>query len=158
LLSEQYCKDYFERADIRSCIVRPFSVYGPGLKKQLFWDIYQKSLGENPIELFGSGQESRDFVYIKDFASAIELIVKNDPFDAKAINVASGVEVSINQAANCFLKELKGKGNLVFTGKLKEGDPIVWKSNIEKLHNYGFTASYSIESGLGGYAEWLKNI
>ena len=35
--------------------MRVFSAYGPGLKKQLFWDWYLKAKNPSPFELFGTG-------------------------------------------------------------------------------------------------------
>ena len=43
LQAEQICKEFYDFYNIRTCSLRIFSVYGPGLKKQLFWDLYNKA-------------------------------------------------------------------------------------------------------------------
>ncbi|PSJ19755.1 hypothetical protein CVH10_21195, partial [Halomonas sp. ND22Bw] len=50
-----------------------FSVFGPGLRKQLYWDIFQKSRRSQKIICPGTGEETRDFIYVKDVPQAIEL-------------------------------------------------------------------------------------
>ena len=52
LKSEKLLNEYFQKYGLRTCSLRIFSAYGPGLKKQLFWDIYQKALKEKEIKHF----------------------------------------------------------------------------------------------------------
>jgi UDP-glucose 4-epimerase len=54
----------------RSVILRPFSVYGPGLRKQLLWDAMQKA-DRGAFEFFGSGRELRDWVYVSDLVECL---------------------------------------------------------------------------------------
>ena len=62
------------------------------------------------IEIWGSGNQSRDLIYIKDAISAMDIILNNNKYDT--VNVASGVETSIRTLAET-LKEISG-----FTGRL----------------------------------------
>jgi len=55
-MSELICQEYFRLYNIRSLIVRPFSVYGPGLRKQLFWDLYGKAFGKNSSRFIRYGK------------------------------------------------------------------------------------------------------
>ena len=98
-MAEHICKEYFAFFGIKTCNLRVFSAYGPGLKKQIFWDIYQKfKLAKNEIEMFGTGEETRDFIYIDDLVNAIDIIINKSPFQGECINVASGSEVNIADA------------------------------------------------------------
>ncbi|MBL4663625.1 MAG: SDR family oxidoreductase, partial [Flavobacteriaceae bacterium] len=42
-MAEEICTEFFENFEIQTCSLRVFSAYGPGLQKQLFWDLYKKS-------------------------------------------------------------------------------------------------------------------
>ncbi len=98
--------------------LRIFSAYGEGLKKQLFWDLHQKVLkNSDSVELFGTGTESRDFIYVQDIMQAISCVIDNALFDGDVINVASGTESSIESVAGIFLKSLGRKANIKFRGK-----------------------------------------
>ena len=80
-LSEILCKKYFSLYKMQTISLRVFAVYGERLTKQLFWDIYEKIQKSNDITLFGTGNESRDFINIKDLVLAIELVVEKGNFN-----------------------------------------------------------------------------
>jgi len=158
LLSEQLMKDFTKQHHCKALSLRVFSVYGPGLKKQLFWDIYQKSKQNNTIELFGTGDETRDFIFIDDLMKALEIIILKANFDGSAINVASGKAITIEQAANTFIKCLGSNLNLSFNGMSKQADPVFWQADISRLQKLGFEANIDIEKGLKKYALWLQEL
>lgn len=155
LESEKLCAKYNSTYHIAICCLRIFSAYGPGLKKQLFWDIYQKAQKSKYMELYGTGYESRDFIYIEDLISAIELVIINARFEGEIVNVANGEEILIKDAVGFFLKAMKWNGEYMFSGKTREGDPINWCSDITKLNNMGYQKKVDIVSGLNKYINWL---
>lgn len=65
-MAENICEEFYRFWGVSTCSVRIFSAYGPGLKKQLLWDISCKLLNDGPLHLFGTGEETRDFIYISD--------------------------------------------------------------------------------------------
>ena len=86
--------------DIR--IARVFSAYGEGLKKQLLWDMYNKVVDFGELELFGTGEETRDYIYIDDLCQALILIANSDLDAGHIFNVANGEEISIKYVAELF--------------------------------------------------------
>lgn len=156
LYAEQICKEYYYMYNLHTINLRLFSVYGEGLKKQLFWDIYQKCLNSKEIELFGTGNETRDFIYIEDLMNAISCIIKFALFNGEAVNVASGTETSIKEAATIFCSEINQKIKLSFNKIVKPGDPFNWRADITALSNWGFVPQKSINEGLKNTVRWLK--
>lgn len=156
LYAEQICKEYYYLYNIQTINLRLFSVYGENLKKQLFWDIYQKCLFSKDVELFGSGNETRDFIYIEDLLEAINCVIKKGLFNGESVNVASGIETDISHAASIFIKEIDPNINLKFNMIVKPGDPLNWKADISVLTNFGFKNDTLIENGLKNVAKWLK--
>ena len=102
LAAENLCKEFNDIYNIQTLIVRIFSAYGPGLKKQLFWDLHQKYLKSDKIELFGTGEETRDFIFIDDLVQALELVMVNSSFDNDIINIGSGYSTKIRDVAKVF--------------------------------------------------------
>lgn len=147
LESEQLLSQY-QKKGLRTCSLRVFSAYGPGLHKQLFWDIFQKRQLSQQIRLFGTGEESRDFIYIDDLVQAISCVIENAPFQGEVINVASGIETTIREAATTFLDALGNDYSLTFTGEIKPGDPVNWRASIEFLKKLGFTPATELRYGL----------
>lgn len=161
LLSEKLLLEYNRFFGLKTCSLRVFSVYGESLKKQLFWDLYLKSLQAVPsgsVCLYGTGNESRDFIYIGDLVSILEKIMTAAVFEGEVYNVGNGEEVYIRDAAALFYKELGWRGNIVFSGEEKTGDPVNWKADIKKIESMGYVRTYSFEQGIKNYTAWLKKL
>lgn len=156
LAAEELCKEYHQYFNIQTCTVRVFSAYGPGLKKQILWDIFQKSVNGKVVNLFGTGNETRDFIYIYDIVKIIELIILKGSFEASVYNVGNGTETTINTIATTLLKELNYKGDIVFSMSERLGDPLHWQANILKLLNLGYKQTVTITEGIKYYVQWLK--
>jgi dTDP-glucose 4,6-dehydratase/UDP-glucose 4-epimerase len=157
LYSEEVCREFHRFYKTPTASLRIFSAYGEGLKKQLFWDLFQKTktADKDRIELFGTGEETRDFIYVRDISDAIHCIIRHADFNGQTINIASGRETTIAEAATTFLKCLGSGLELKFTGTAKQGDPFRWKADIGLLNTYGFTPGYGLEEGLKNYTRWL---
>ena len=155
LQSEMLCKEYHEQFGIATTCLRIFSVYGSGLKKQLFWDLFQKTKKGSPVQLWGTGKESRDFIFIDDLIDSFECIIENAPFKADVINVASGIETTIQTVAHTFLNIINPELKYEFSGQVKEGDPQNWRADISLLQSLGFQSNTSIEKGLEKYYQWI---
>ena len=155
-LSECICKKYSILYGLQTCSLRVFSVFGERLRKQLFWDIYQKIKKSPEVTLFGSGKESRDFIYVRDLVAAIDVVLRKAEFKGEVINVGTGKEITIKEAAETFCRLYDSNLQLKFTNEVKPGDPNNWSANINKLSGLGFKPHTSLESGLGNYVKWLK--
>ncbi|MCX2432362.1 NAD-dependent epimerase/dehydratase family protein [Pedobacter sp. GR22-10] len=156
LYAEQICKEYYYLYNIKTINLRLFSVYGEHLRKQLFWDTYQKTIRSSAVELFGTGKETRDFIYIGDLVEAIHCVIDRGLFNGEAINVASGIEITIEKAAKIFCKEIDENIIVSFNNIVKPGDPLNWKADISVLCSFGFLPKTTIEQGLINTVKWLK--
>jgi dTDP-glucose 4,6-dehydratase/UDP-glucose 4-epimerase len=157
LQAEQICKEFYDFYNINTCSLRIFSVYGPGLKKQLFWDLYSKAKSGVPFSLFGTGDESRDYIYILDLVRVIEMIAQHSAFNADIINVANGVEILIKDVVSIFFGLFDHEIRYSFSGETREGDPVNWMADITKLVSYGYQPAFTIERGLENYYKWVIN-
>ena len=155
--SEQICSEFFNFFGLKTLSVRIFSAYGPGLKKQLFWDLSQKvNKAENEVTIYGTGNETRDFIFIDDLTQAISDIINANCFDGNPINIASGLSTTIRESASIFIKLYKPNVQIKFSGEYKEGDPLNWEADISLLKSYGFKNKLSLEFGLKKTVDWLK--
>lgn len=158
LHADLLCEEYARNFGIKSISLRIFSAYGPGLRKQLFWDLYQKTQAAQSLELFGSGQESRDFIYITDLIRAIDCVQEKAAFDGGCVNVASGVEVTIAEAVAAFTGAIGWEGEYRFSGKARAGDPDNWQADITLLQSFGFKPKHTIQTGLQALHTWLSTL
>ncbi len=158
LQSELLLTEYHHYFGLQTCSLRVFSAFGPGLKKQLFWDLFQKTSVSRAIELFGNGNESRDFIFIDDLMQAIGLVIQHASFSGEAINVANGKEITIRNAVELFFKHFGIEGQPVFSGKEKAGDPTRWIADISTLKAMGYRQQIEFEDGIRDLTVWLKSI
>ena len=156
LMSEQLCTEYHLLYHIPVAVVRPFSVYGNGLKKQLIWDICSRLTMADTIELFGTGNESRDFIHVDDLALLIGLIIEQDNFSNNIYNAASGTETSVKTIAAIFEKHFAAGKQILFSKKIKTGDPVNWQADMTKAQSIGFTNQRPLEASLIDYIKWFK--
>jgi dTDP-glucose 4,6-dehydratase/UDP-glucose 4-epimerase len=156
LYTEKLCQEYWRLHGVKTVSLRIFSVYGEYLRKQLFWDIYQKTLKSDHVELFGTGNETRDFIYIRDLMEVLSSVIGAAAFEGEPLNVASGVETTIYTAATSFCRAINPKITISFNGQTKPGDPLKWRADIRKLRALGFTPRFSFDEGIQQVAQWIK--
>jgi len=158
IIAEMICREYHYIYGLQVAIVRPFSVFGPGLRKQLFWDIYQKVKQTNKITMHGSGSETRDFVFIHDVVHAVDIIVRKGEMEASSYNIASGKQLPVSFAISCLLGSLNKNAEVSYTGVVRNGDPLYWCADLSKINALGFTNKYSFEAGIKELAQWLGTL
>jgi nucleoside-diphosphate-sugar epimerase len=158
-ISEVICKEYNNLYNLPIAIIRPFSIYGPGLHKQIFWDLYQKCKDNSKeITLWGTGYESRDFIYIIDLINAIDKIIQYSPMQANVYNLASGIEVTIRDAAEFFINNYNSSIKINFNNQTRQGDPKNWKADITSIKSLGYKSIYDFNSGILETTKWLKGL
>lgn len=158
LIAETICREYFELYKIQVAIIRPFSVYGNGLRKQLLWDICKKLKDSNQVELFGTGLESRDFIHISDLVELIGAVVDGDHFGFEIFNAASGSEVTIARIASIFEEYYDFKKEIKFSGEFRKGDPLNWQASIKKANEIGFAPKKGLNLGIAEYINWFNTL
>ena len=156
MMSEMICKEYCSLFAVPVSIIRPFSIFGTGLRKQLFWDICCKLKKEQSIELFGTGDETRDFIHIDDFVLLAEHIMKQSSFNGEVFNAAGGKEISIKAIAEIFERHHSDKIKINFNGASKKGDPINWKADMSAVSKTGFSPIAHFEQEVIAYIRWFN--
>jgi nucleoside-diphosphate-sugar epimerase len=154
-MSEILCQEFHQLYQLRVCIVRPFSVYGENLKKQLLWDICSRLQIADEITLSGTGQESRDFIHVSDLLRLIETLLVKGSFAGEVYNAASGREVTIRELAGYFENYFEGKKKINFSGEARKGDPLNWRADVAKCRALGFLPEIKLETGIKDYIDWF---
>ena len=154
--AEEVCKLYYDYYGISSFVLRIFSAYGSGLKKQLFWDLYTKSQSNDNLTLFGTGKETREFIHVNDVANALNTIIRTGQPGYRVINIANNASITIEKAAKIFLQNIGFNGNTNFNGINRVGDPLYWKADTSLINNLGYQPKISFEDGITDYCKWVK--
>ncbi len=154
--SEQLCLEFAKVYGLPTASLRIFSAYGPGLRRQVLWDICQKVITQKSLTLQGTGKESRDFIHALDIARALSVVATSAPMQGEVYNLGSGQEVAIGQLANMVLEALDADCSPEFDGVVPAGTPLNWRADVSKLQALGFTASVPLERGVKTFANWCR--
>ena len=156
LQCEQLCLEFTKVYDLPTASLRIFSAYGPGLRRQVVWDICYKAIVKNAVVLQGTGQESRDFIHALDIAKALMVVATSAPMQGEVYNLASGREVRIAELGAIVLDALEYNSMPEFDGIVPAGTPLNWQADVSKLKALGFTASVPLERGVKTFASWCR--
>ena len=137
-------------------ILRLFSIYGIGLRKQIIWDACCK-FKKNNYFFRGNGLEKRDFLSIKDFNNLIKLIIMNKKPSTSIYNVGSGVGTQIKNLVDYIKVEFKIKNKINYTGNpniIENQNYISSNDKIKKKFNWKCISKLKIE--IKKYVKWFK--
>ena len=108
--------------------------------------------------IFEDGQQKRDFIHVKDVATACRMAMESPEADGEVFNIGSGNNYSIESIAR-KLAEVMNKGDIPIeiTGKYRVGDIRHCFADTSKIKNLlGFEPKVDFEDGLLELADWLK--
>lgn len=153
---EELCESYSAAYGLKVVLIRFFSIYGPGLTKQLLWDASAKLLNPNGEALFwGTGGETRDWLNIGD---ATELMLKATSVTDRLtiLNGATGIRVTVAETLEILKTELGLSANIRFNNIKKAGDPVFYHADISKAKQLGWAPAVPLNDGIRQYVKWYK--
>ncbi len=153
---ELLCREYQQSFQIPTCSVRIFSAYGPGLRRQVIWDLCTQAITQGRISAQGSGSESRDFIHVMDIVSAVRCISETAPLCGEVYNIASGEETSVRSIAEMIVAALDKTIPIDFSGTVPAGTPLNWRADIAKIQKMGFRPSVQIKKGISQFVRWAE--
>lgn len=153
---EQLGAEWHQAAGIETLVLRIFSAYGPGLRKQVLYDLFCKARHNEVVELRGSGNEQRDFVHVRDLVRVVQWVIDRPFTGFDILNVASGTSTSIRDLAETFLRLVGWNGQLRFDGLAPPGMPQVWQVAPQRLAGLGLQPQIPLKTGLREYLSWLE--
>jgi len=156
LQCEMLCREFTAVYGMKTAVVRLFSAYGEGLRRQVLWDICRKILCEGRLELMGTGEETRDFLHVQDIAVGLLQVVDRTPMAAEPYNLASGCAVNIRDLAGMLSGALGVRITPEFSGVAPAGDPLHWRGDSTRMRALGFAPQIPLESGIKAYASWAR--
>lgn len=143
-------------------IFRFQNVYGIGqsLKNPYtgILSIFSTLLLENKeVNIFEDGNESRDFINVKDIASGVIASLENKESNGEIINLGSGIGTSVNAIANFLKKRYRSNSKISITGDFRIGDIAHSIADITKAQNLlDFELTVSLETGLSDFCGWVE--
>lgn len=154
-------KFYAQEFGMKVAIARPYNAYGPrdnfdpktshvipALIKRIFDE-------ENPLVVWGSGKQTRSFLYVEDFARGLLEITEKYP-NIDPVNLGTKEEITIERLARLLVKLSAKKIKVTFDTKKPDGQPRR-NCDIRKAKKlFGYEAKIPLELGLSKTIKWYK--
>lgn len=161
-MSELAAKTYAEEFGMKIGIVRPYNTYGPRdrfeeERSHVTPALIKRAIdGEDPFIVWGTGTQTRAFIYVKDLVKGMILALENYPVP-DPINLGTDNEITIRELVTLILKIAKKKPKVVFDTTKPEGQPRRNCDNTKAKKILGFEAKTPLTEGLAETIEWYQS-
>lgn len=162
--AEILCRTYAEKIPktMPTVVVRPSNVYGPGDKFDFKTSHVTAALirrvveRHDPLEVWGTGEDIRDLIYIDDFLDGL-LAAHAHGADYYAVNICSGIGHSVKQILEAAI-QVDGFDNarVTFDPSKPSTIPVRLMSNAKAKQDLGFEARTSLTKGLRHTIAWYR--
>lgn len=144
---------YYRTFNVPATISRCSNNYGPyQFLEKLIPLMIANAINKKPLPLYGTGENVRDWLYVDDHCSAIDLIIRNGKV-GEIYNIGGHNERTNLEVVEAIIKEL-GKGNIVFV-KDRAGHDMRYAIDPTKIHNdLGWLPTTSFEEGIKITIAW----
>jgi len=162
LAAETYAKTFHKTYGLQTVSLRYFNVYGPRQRFDIqsayggAITIFTNRLLRNlPPIIHGDGEQTRDFVYIKDVVEANILALCKKNATGEVFNIGTGKGTSVNQVANVLKNTLKRKNLENIHTNPRPNDLRHGYADTEKAEKIlGYNPQVSIEEGIAELVNW----
>lgn len=160
LAGENMVQSYYHAYGLPTVIVRPFNTYGPYQKSTgeggVVSIFIQKDLSGDVLNIYGSGTQTRDLMYVEDCAEFVVQAAYSDASNGEILNAGLGEDITINDLAALVCKD---------AGQIKHIKHIHPQSEIPKLvcdyskakRLLGWEPKTSLKEGIDIFRQWMKD-
>jgi len=158
---ELYLAMYHDLYNLGSVSLRYFNVFGPGQDPKSQYSaaipiFVNRALKNQPIIIYGDGEQTRDFIFVEDVVKA-NILAATNPDVTGTFNVATGRAVSINQIVGLVLEETKSK-SVIYYEQERPGDIKHSLASIELTKAvFQFEPEYDLEKGIRETVRYFIN-
>jgi UDP-glucose 4-epimerase len=158
LAAEHYCRVFYEVYGLPTVSLRYFTVYGPRMRPDLAISIFTKKMLTNePVTVFGDGEQTRDFTYIDDIVRVNRRLLETDAADGHAVNVGGGHRIAVTDLIG-RLREITGSASEVVYSDRQKGDAEHTLADTGLARELvGYRPEINIEEGLSRFVEWHRS-
>ncbi|MBN1488025.1 MAG: NAD-dependent epimerase/dehydratase family protein [Anaerolineae bacterium] len=153
LSTEYYAHTIGSLWNITTVSLRIFNAYGPGQPllpshSPVIPRFLHQALGGGSVVIFGSGTQTRDFVYVDDVVTALIAAATAKHINRQTINVGSGIDTSINALANLILKLTNSSSSILHSTTEDNGVSKLQADIALAKQLLGYQPKVSLEEGI----------
>jgi UDP-glucose 4-epimerase len=157
---EYYCNMFTKEGRLQTACLRYFNVFGPRQDPKSAYAaavpiFIEKALNNEDLTIFGDGEQTRDFVFVKDVVAANAFFAQSEFTGVH--NIAYGGRITINDLASEIIRLTNSNSKIIHLPE-RAGDVKHSMAAVDKLKATGFVPSHSFADALAYTIEaWKKN-
>jgi nucleoside-diphosphate-sugar epimerase len=158
LAAEQLCYLYFANFAVPAVSLRYFTVYGPRQRPDMaFHKFLRATMTDEPITLFGDGDQTRDFTFVADAVNA-SVLAATRGVPGRVYNIGGGSRVSVNDVL-AMIERVTGRTPRVNADPVQKGDMRHTYADTSRARaDLGYAPLVGLEQGLAAEHQWLTGI
>ena len=161
--ADHIIESYVQTFGIDVTVIRPFNNIGPrqnpGSYAGIVPIIVRRVQEGVPIEIYGDGEQTRDFIYVGDTADLIAQIHDSPGCRGEVLNVATGVETSVNELVRRILEVMGAPDHPIFHSEERPGDVRRHLADVGKLKNIlGHETPTLTDESLERTVRWYQSV
>ena len=160
LAGEGYCSAYYRTFGLHTAALRFSNVYGPRSthKSSVVHKFIKEALSGKTLDVYGDGDQTRDFIYVDDLVKTIILAAKTE-IGGEVFQIATNLETTVNEIS-LLIKELVEKNTdiqvEIVHSEFRKGDVKRNYSDISKAKKFlGFSPKVDLKEGLEKTLNWF---
>ncbi|MBB6281985.1 GDP-mannose 4,6-dehydratase [Geobacillus subterraneus] len=159
IAAENMVLSYFYAYQLPVVVVRPFNTYGPYQKTNgeggVVAIFIRKKLTGEPLQIYGDGTQTRDFLYVDDCAQFVVQAGYSDKVNGEILNAGLGKDISIHDLAKLIVGDEKRIVHVPHIHPQSEIQKLL--CNYEKAKRLlGWEPKVSLQEGIQKTEEWIK--
>ena len=164
--AEQFCLMYRSEFQVPVTIVKPFNVYGPresvgpGRAQKLIPNTIAKALDDQPLTIFGTGDQVNDYIYVDDVVRLITDLSMSDKAINGTYNVGTGNGQTVNEVCSLIL-ELTGSNSEIERLPMRPGESssAALRADLTQIERVMPVGDFvGLRDGLARTVEYYKSI
>ncbi|MGN6350936.1 MAG: NAD-dependent epimerase/dehydratase family protein [Candidatus Nitrosocosmicus sp.] len=163
LVSEYYCKIYYNIYGVKSTVVRFATVYGERQKvnEKLNWrplvaTFVKNVVNNESVKINGDGEQTRDLIYVKDGVQGVIKAMNSDVDNADIFLLSTNTETSVKQVLS-LVEDIAGKKANVHYDEPLKGDIKRMRYDYSKAKEYlGYEPKFTVQDGIRKIVEYTQ--
>ena len=158
LAAEQLCYLYHVNYGLPTVSLRYFTVYGPRQRPDMgFHKFLRATILDESIDVYGDGEQTRDFTYVHDAVSA-NVLAATRGVAGRVYNIGGGSRVSVNDVLE-VIERVSGRRPRVTSHPTQKGDMRHTYADTSLARaDLGFAPTVGLEDGLAAEYRWLSEL
>ena len=156
---EYYCNMFTREGKLQTACLRYFNVFGPRQDPKSAYAaaipiFTAKAVANEDITIYGDGEQTRDFIYVKDIVEANVFMAMND--FTGVYNIAYGKKITINDLVKEIVKVTNSQSKVIHLDE-RPGDVKHSMAGVEKLSSTGFKPKHTFAEGMEKTIAFFQN-